>query len=220
LHVTHNVRPFVNRIRYAPEVASKPDRLAKDLSYAKKLASLLEDEAATLRRLKVRTVAAPPRDDAAEANKGVEGSQDSKDVVMLDFDAGEDQDDPEPSERGSDAVERRIEKIMAEMRDQGLIDINDETAYNAKKVSDDSMPPFCFAEKLNACPLFIGCDFAGSVPRIPPRCLPYVLLLLRCDGSSRRVATEVPETCQEAHVEDASRGDQGGRSGEGETKPR
>jgi hypothetical protein len=45
-----------------------------------------------------------------------------------------------------------------------------------------------------------------------------VLLLLRCNGSSRRIATQVPETCQETHVQNAARGDQGCRSGEGETK--
>jgi uncharacterized protein YdhG (YjbR/CyaY superfamily) len=40
----------------------------------------------------------------------------------------------EPKESGTDAVERRIEKVMAEMRDQSLIDINDEKTYHEKKV--------------------------------------------------------------------------------------
>ena len=44
-------------------------------------------------------------------------------------------DDPDPKERGVDAVEKRIEKVMADMRDQALIDVNDEKAYHAKKVS-------------------------------------------------------------------------------------
>ena len=36
LHVTHALRPFVNRARYTPEVASRPDRLLKDLANAKR----------------------------------------------------------------------------------------------------------------------------------------------------------------------------------------
>lgn len=56
-----------------------------------------------------------------------------------DFDAtmaapeGEDE-EPEPRERGSDAVERRIEKVMTDLREQGVIDVNDEKAYEEKKV--------------------------------------------------------------------------------------
>ena len=46
LHVVYNLRPFVNRVRYTPEVASKPDRMEKDLANAKILAGLLEEEAA------------------------------------------------------------------------------------------------------------------------------------------------------------------------------
>jgi len=43
--------------------------------------------------------------------------------------------EPEPLERGSIAVERRIEKIMADLRDQGLVDINDEKAYEETKTA-------------------------------------------------------------------------------------
>ena len=51
----HNLRPFVNRIRYTPEIASKPHRLEKDLANAKILAGLLEDEAVALRAIKSGT---------------------------------------------------------------------------------------------------------------------------------------------------------------------
>lgn len=44
------------------------------------------------------------------------------------------EDEEEPSERGSDAVERRAEKIMADLREQNLIDPNNENAYENKKV--------------------------------------------------------------------------------------
>lgn len=56
----------------------------------------------------------------------------------------EEDDDTEPKERGSDAVERRIEKCMADLRDQGLVDVNDEKVYEAKKVRT----PLCFFDCL------------------------------------------------------------------------
>jgi hypothetical protein len=70
LHVTHNTKPFVNKIQYAPEVASKPERLEKDLANTKTLAALLGEEAAILRKAKKN------------------------------------------HQRGSDAVEQRIEKVV------------------------------------------------------------------------------------------------------------
>jgi|ERR1700733_12000415 len=131
LHVVHNLRPFVNRIRYTPEVASKPDRLEKDLANAKILAALLEDEAAALRKIKLS-----PKNPAIEGVEGENGQSELKeDASMADGqNSGEGDDNDEPKERGSEAVERRIEKIMAEMQDQGLVDINDEKALQAKKV--------------------------------------------------------------------------------------
>ncbi|KAM6495488.1 hypothetical protein JOM56_008194 [Amanita muscaria] len=124
LHVTHNQRPFVNKIRYAPEVASRPERMAKDLVNAKSLAEILEDEAARIRSTKVSPLNAP-----TENGQSVEQS----DVAMAPPEVADD--DPEPLERGSAAVERRIEKLMADMREQGLVDINDEMAYEEKKVA-------------------------------------------------------------------------------------
>ncbi|KAG6862604.1 hypothetical protein C0991_011269, partial [Blastosporella zonata] len=45
----------------------------------------------------------------------------------------EEEEEPEPKENGSEAVEQRIEKVMADMRDLGLVDENDERAYEEKK---------------------------------------------------------------------------------------
>lgn len=130
LHVSHSTRPFVNRIRYAPEVASKPDRLAKDLGNAKILANLLESEAAKLRKTKIQQDAPIPE---------TEGSAPEADVdVTMTAPEGEDGDEEELAERGIDAVERRIEKVMADMRDQGLVDLSDEKAYETQKVR---LPP-------------------------------------------------------------------------------
>ncbi|KZP21750.1 hypothetical protein FIBSPDRAFT_919510 [Athelia psychrophila] len=131
LHVVHNLRPFVNRIRYTPDVASKPDRLEKDLATAKVLAGLLEDEAATLRKNKAQYM--PAKEPAAEPADGEDGQSEQKDdVTMADSQAPADDDD-DPKERGSEAVERRIEKVMSELQDQGVIDVNDDVVFQAKK---------------------------------------------------------------------------------------
>ncbi|KAF7330828.1 hypothetical protein MVEN_02422000 [Mycena venus] len=128
LHVTHNVKPFTNRVRYAPEVSSRPDRMEKDLANAKALAAKLEGEAAELRKLKIAHGKAVP----AEGGEAVDG-EDVSMPVAAEEDAEEEE--PEPRERGCDAVERRIEKVMADLRAQELIDVNDDKAYEAKKTA-------------------------------------------------------------------------------------
>ena len=121
LHVTHNVRPFTKGVRYTPEVASKPDRLVKDLVNAKALSIILEDEAARLRQMRL-----PPA--------GVRVDDQSEDhAMMMPSDAVDDE--LEPKEKGSEAVERRIEKVMSELRDRNLVDVSEEKAYEEKKVS-------------------------------------------------------------------------------------
>lgn len=107
LHVSHSTKPFVNKVRFTPEAASRPDRLTQDLANVKALAVLLEDEAAKLRALKVEDSPYIPSGD----------------------------EDEEIPERGSDAVERRAEKIMSDLREQGTVDLNDENAYEIKKVT-------------------------------------------------------------------------------------
>jgi hypothetical protein len=123
LHITHNVRPFVNRIRFAPEVASRPERIAKDLANVKVLATILEEEAAMLRKWR------PPPPAVDKTNAAPEGA----DVAMAAPESVDGEDEPEPDEKGSDAVERHIERVMNDLREQGLVDPNDEKAYEAKK---------------------------------------------------------------------------------------
>ncbi|KAG5640931.1 hypothetical protein DXG03_006609, partial [Asterophora parasitica] len=123
LHVTHNQRPFVNRIRYAPEVASKPDRIQKDLEAIKLLATVLEKEAAKLRQYKPSVV--PPKDEDAQAD----GPEDTRMAPLI----NETEEEPEPKENGSEAVERRIEKVLSDMRNLGQIDENDGRVYEEKK---------------------------------------------------------------------------------------
>ncbi|KAG6900119.1 hypothetical protein C0993_002654 [Termitomyces sp. T159_Od127] len=112
LHVSHNQRPFTNRVRYAPEVASKPDRIRKDLASIKALAAVLEQQAMTLRQFKPSSAGKVD----GEADK-----PDGEDTNMV-VQEVEDAEEPEPKENGSEAIERRIEKIMSDMRDLGLVD--------------------------------------------------------------------------------------------------
>ena len=128
MHVTHNLRPFVNKIRYAPEVASRPERIEKDLANAKALAAILEVEAEKLRVSKPQSIAPKTEEGLAPTNSDTDSVMAAPEVP--------DEEEPEPKERGSDAVERRIEKIMADMRSQGLVNVDDEKTYEAKKVCD------------------------------------------------------------------------------------
>jgi len=59
----------------------------------------------------------------------------TEDALMESPEADDDSDEPEPKENGSDAVERRVEKVMSDLREHGLVDENDEKAYDEKKVN-------------------------------------------------------------------------------------
>ena len=127
------MRPFVNRVRYTPDAASRPDRLEKDLASAKIIASRLEEEAAMLRKVKPQKQ--PAVHQTTGGDEDGDGQEAKGDVAMADEQAEDANDEEdEPKERGSDAVDRRIEKVMGEMRDQGLVDADDEKALQYKKV--------------------------------------------------------------------------------------
>lgn len=119
LHVSHNTKPFVNRVRYVPEVASKPGRIEKDLANVKILASILEEEYVTL----FKSSASSTGGDSMETN----GVAKPEDVGVQ----ADNEDDPMQTEVGSEAVERRIEKLVVGLHEQGV----DEKVLEAKKVS-------------------------------------------------------------------------------------
>jgi len=104
LHVSHCTKPFVNKLRQAPEVASKPDRILKDLEQVKKLASILEDEYERVRHFAVESKPQREGDVNGEAE-----------AVKSDVDQNMDSTDDEPRERGTDAVERRVAKLHEEL---------------------------------------------------------------------------------------------------------
>ncbi|RPD66715.1 hypothetical protein L226DRAFT_529121 [Lentinus tigrinus ALCF2SS1-7] len=130
LHVAHITKPFVTRVRHTPEVASKPDRLVKDLENAKKLAAILEEEYMNLRKAKIDEK--PQNGNASDTANGEQTDALNEDSAMRDATA-EAEDDPEPREMGSEAVERRIEKVMADLQEQGAVDTSDEKALEAKR---------------------------------------------------------------------------------------
>jgi chromosome segregation ATPase len=126
LHVSHVVKPFTNRVRYTPDVANRPERLEKDLANAKVLVAQLEEEAAKYRSMKISEL---------KVNPQVNGeTKPEEDATMAPPEEFEVEQDPEPREHGSVAVERRIGKIMADLREQGLVDVNNEREYEEKKV--------------------------------------------------------------------------------------
>lgn len=125
LHVAHITKPFTSKTRYAPEVASRPERLAKDLANAKILATKLEEEYLKLRQTKVEL--------PTDANGSGALGDDSTDQ-HVDSSTNGTHDDPEPTELGSEAVERRIEKVMADLQSHGLLDGSDQKAIEERRV--------------------------------------------------------------------------------------
>lgn len=163
--MSHNTKPFVNRVRYVPEVANRPGRIEKDLANVKLLASILEDECVALFK------SSSTGGNSIETNGGTR----LEDVgVQADH-----EDDPMPKEPGSEAVERRIEKLVRELRDQGV----DEKVSEAKKVSRLESTPV----KTPHVVLVQGGDFIGFVYCLPARSVPHLLLLRCCYRSSRRI---------------------------------
>ena len=165
--MSHNTKPFVNRVRYVPEVASRPDRIEKDLTNVKILTSILEEEHATL----FKPSASCTGGDSVEANGGAR----PEDVGMQ----ADNEEDSMLREAGSEAVERRIEKLMGELRDQGV----DEKVLEAKKVSRLGV----YTVKSSHVVLVQGGNFFGFVYCLPARSVPHLLLLRCCYRSSRRI---------------------------------
>ena len=120
MHTIHTTTPFRGKIRTTPEAASRPDRIEKDLANVKTLASLLENEYLNVRRLPSK-----PDDAPADWEKTALESE-----VLMDADP----EDPEPKERGSDAVERRVEKIVDDLKSSGKHTSDNEKEFSYKKV--------------------------------------------------------------------------------------
>lgn len=110
-------------MRFTPEVASRPDRIEKDLAQVRRLAAVLEDEYERVRTFRPE----PP----VVQSEGTEGSEQPEPEDVLTRDASA-EDEP-PPEKGSDAVERRIERLIAELPSPE--NEEEEKALEVKKVS-------------------------------------------------------------------------------------
>ncbi|KAF9520769.1 hypothetical protein BS47DRAFT_1370307 [Hydnum rufescens UP504] len=137
LHVTHSTRPFTARARYTPECASRPERIEKDLVAVKKLVSILEEEASNLARLPEKL----PEPRNLKKSQGGELPDDTEEATEGDPEPNVDGemsvDGPQESkDRGTVAVESRLEKLFGDLQDQYMVnDDHDELALTAKKVS-------------------------------------------------------------------------------------
>ena len=131
MHVTHTTRPFNTRIRVAPEVASRPERIQRDLVQIKKLASVLEEDAAFLRRFKpneVQRVTGSQQQMETERKDESLTSPTEGAIVSSDQEIENESDPPEPP---SEAIERRVEYLTAESQNR---DPEDGIGWDAKKV--------------------------------------------------------------------------------------
>lgn len=106
LMVTPTSEPFVGKIRYTPPAASKLSRMEKDLEQAKRLAAILEAQAAEVAAYKpLFPVGAP-----------LSSEPPSGEVSIVPVDATAEPGDLDVS-RGTKAVEERIEKLVCEVLD-------------------------------------------------------------------------------------------------------
>ena len=62
---------------------------------------------------------------------------------MADSNPDQDPDEDAPKSRGSEAVERRIEKVISELKESGAVDVMGEREFEATKVSFMHFPLSC-----------------------------------------------------------------------------
>jgi hypothetical protein len=133
LHVTHNTRPFVTRIRFAPSIAGSPERIAKDLASAKRLATKLEADAAEFSSFKEPPKPTNGKSKAKTDAKEEETESGEQPAPEIEVDA-----DTEPKEKGSEAVERRLQRLYFELEASA----DDEKDLQVKKVRTLAMIRF------------------------------------------------------------------------------
>lgn len=89
---------------------------------------MLEDEHDRIRRAPL-SEDAPSQVDPSGTQPGP-----TDDTPMADGSLDHDPDDDGPKSRGSEAVERRVEKIISELKASGAVDVMSEREFEAKKV--------------------------------------------------------------------------------------
>lgn len=155
-------RPFNNRMRKAPEVASRPDRLKKDLANVRSLISIMENEAAELRkkkfsRFKKLRITGEDQDPSSKQENGHDGDtsagengtsleengahpnagtgvETAEEAAEKEAEENSEPDESEPREAGSVAVERRAEKLLEDWL-EGEGAGSEQKAIDTKRVS-------------------------------------------------------------------------------------
>lgn len=179
-------------MRQAPEVSSTPHRIKKDLEQARRIAELLEEEYLKLRSMK------PGPEPSLEVKKeggdptmATENAGDNEHPAASENPAnGVEEENLEPLEKGSQAVERRVEKLMAES------DISLEgEELEMKKVSRAGI--LCMS-------CFLGDNVVshrvGPLPRLLACGVQCMLLLCGSVRSFRRAPSQMPPACTKAVV--------------------
>ena len=152
--------------------------------------AILEEEYETLRKMKIEEPKPEANGDVPEAE--VNGNADQADVPMANAEANVEE-DAEPTERGSEAVEKRVQKLMEDFVAQGIVSATDEKALEAKRVRFHCRPSYVpNTAEITCVPFFFADgDSFGSVPRLPSSSVQHVLLLRSYCRSSRGIAAEV-----------------------------
>ena len=150
-------------------MASTPQRIEKDLQQIRQLAAVLENEYATLRRMKDGAPEPKMEDSKSHGKDGEQGDVIMAGAATNQADAnGHAEVEPEPEllEKGSEAVDQRVEKLVAEMQAQrmNMEDSGVESAMMAKKVCFDRFicviyPTYFFNISVPHC--------SRSVPDVP-----------------------------------------------------
>ncbi|KZT62144.1 hypothetical protein CALCODRAFT_490328 [Calocera cornea HHB12733] len=121
MHVVHNTQPYPSRVRVAPPISNKPDRMRLDLQNIKELAGVLEvDWEMTKTKVKADRSQAKKRAAEAAAAAPQEGDvamdgEVKKEPVQIEEEA--EVDDGEPF-RGSEKVEKRFETLVQRLREK------------------------------------------------------------------------------------------------------
>jgi hypothetical protein len=105
------------------------------LANAKTLANLLENEYNTYRTTRYPPPSIAAKSEGTEANGDVP-KPDTEDVKMEETEPTSPvEEEPEPSEAPSDAITRRLEKLLVDLKESGSIDSSDERMWSMHKTA-------------------------------------------------------------------------------------
>ncbi|KZO94909.1 hypothetical protein CALVIDRAFT_565311 [Calocera viscosa TUFC12733] len=122
MHVVHNTQPYPSRVRVAPPISNKPERMRLDLQNIKEFSGVLETEwEATKAKLKADRREAKKKAAEAVAAERQEGDVNMDDEPKKEETVKEEEEleveDEEPF-RGTEKVEKRFEMLVQQLREK------------------------------------------------------------------------------------------------------